>query len=267
MEPKPNGWADLYGAVFADEAVASRYHLRPPYPAATFDRLGALAAGGALLDVGCGPGDVARPLALRGLRVDAVDPSEPMLARARAAAGGDRVRWLHGRLEEVELDPPYSLVTAGDSVHWLDWPVAFPLLERVLAPGRFLALVHRDWLRDDWVAGRLRPIYARHSWNEDFEPLDPVVELERRGLFSPAGEERTPPEPWRPTLDELVQSHFSTSGLAVSRLRDAEGFAAEVAAAIVAELGAGERYELSVAATIVWGRPYAPGCGKLAARN
>ncbi len=258
MEPKPAGWGDRYAAVFGDRDVVDRYHLRPPYPAETFEVLSGLARGRAVLDVGCGPGDISRPLAARGARVDAVDPSEPMLAVARAAAGGERVRWIHGRVEEVELTPPYGLVTAGDSVHWLDWTVAFPLFVRILDPDGVLALVHRDWLQDAALRGLLRPIYERHSWNVDFEPLDPVVELERRGLFEREGEHETAADPWRPTLDELVESHFSASGLARSRLRDPEAFAGEARAAIVAALGAPERYELEVAAKIVWGRPRPP---------
>ena len=220
MEPKPAAWGDRYAAVFGDRDVVDRYHLRPPYPAETFEVLSGLARGRAVLDVGCGPGDISRPLAGRGARVDAVDPSEPMLALARAAAGGERVRWIHGRVEEVELTPPYGLVTAGDSVHWLDWKVAFPLFVRILDPDGVLALVHRNWLQDAALRGLLRPIYERHSWNVDFEPLDPVVELERRGLFEREGEHETAADPWRPTLDKLVESHFSASGLARSRLRD-----------------------------------------------
>ena len=45
MEPKPKGWARDYAAAFEAQSVASRYGLRPPYPAETFERLAALATG------------------------------------------------------------------------------------------------------------------------------------------------------------------------------------------------------------------------------
>jgi SAM-dependent methyltransferase len=260
MEPKPKGWSEPYAAVFREQSVVDAYHLRPAYPAETFDVLAELADGGAVLDVGCGPGDLARPLASRVTRVDAVDVSAAMVELGRTRPGGSaaNLRWTVGRVETAELDPPYALVVAGDSIHWLDWPVALPLFAAVLEPGAPLAVVHRDWLRDDRARERLRPIYARHSWNADFAPLDPAGELERRGLFDRRGERTTAPEPWRPTLNEIVGGHFSMSGFAPERLRDPGMFADEVRAAIETTLEATDgRYDLDVTATIVWGTPRA----------
>jgi SAM-dependent methyltransferase len=258
MEPKPRGWSERYGSVFRDRAVVDVYHLRPPYPPATLDLLAELAGGGPVLDAGCGPGELSRGLAPRVARVDAVDVSVPMLERGRALPGGDapNLRWLHGRIEEVELDPPYALAIAAESVHWFDWEVALPRLRSVLAPDAPFAVVHRDWLRDERVLERLRPVYRRHSWNDDFEPRDPATELERRGLLQKLGEREIAAVPWRPTLDELVEVHFSTSGLARGRVRDPEGFVAAVRAAVSETLEPGDdgRYDLDVAATVVWGR-------------
>ena len=94
VEPKPKGWGERYGAVFRDQSVVEHYGLRPPYPAETFEVLASLAVdgarlGGTVLDAGCGPGDLARPLAARVSRVDAVDVSEPMIALGRSLPGGE----------------------------------------------------------------------------------------------------------------------------------------------------------------------------------
>jgi SAM-dependent methyltransferase len=257
MEPKPKGWGPDYAAVFGDESVVERYHLRPPYPAGTFLVLASLARGGAVVDIGCGPGDLARPLAARVARVDAVDVSAPMIERGRRLAGGDapNLRWIVGRFETAALDPPYALAVAGDSIHWLDWEAAFPRLVSLLARDGFLAVVHRDWLRDERARERLRSTYTRHSWNVDYEPLDPVEELERRGLFERTGEHTTEPAAWRPTLDEIVEGHFSMSGFAPDRLDDPEAFARELRETLRATLEPREgRYDLDVTATITWGR-------------
>jgi SAM-dependent methyltransferase len=262
VEPKPKVWGERYGAVFRERSVVEHYGLRPPYPVETFDVLASLAArtapeGGAVLDAGCGPGDVARPLAARVAGVDAVDVSEPMIARGRALAGGDapNLRWVVARIEEAPLDPPYALVVAGDSIHWFDWETALPLFARVLARDASLAIVHREWLLDERAA--LAPVYDRHSWNDDFEPLDPIEELERRGLFERRGSYRTAPEPWRPTLDEIVRGHFSMSGFPPDRLRDRDAFASELRTALAEKLDARPDgcYDLEVTATIAWGRP------------
>ena len=257
MEAKPAGWSATAAAVFADEDVVAAYALRPPYPDETIARLAGLAGGGPVLDAGCGTGELARRLAPLVERVDGVDASAAMVAEARRLPGGAAVRWLHGRVEEAPVEPPYALVVAGDSVHWFDWDVALPRFCEVLRPGAPLAVVRRDWLRDEQAFAALRPVYARHSWNVDYAPLDPVEELERRGAFRRLGEHASAPAPWRPTLDELVEGHFSMGGFARSRIADPAAFAAEVRAAVAETLerAADGRYDLDVAGTVVWGLP------------
>jgi SAM-dependent methyltransferase len=258
VEPKPKGWSPEYASVFQDASVVDHYHLRPPYPDEAIEVLARLAGGGSVLDAGCGTGELARRLAIRVTRVDAVDVSAAMLERARRRTGGNasNLRWILGRIEDAPVDPPYALAVAGDSVHWFDWPVAMPRLAGALAPDGVLALVHREWLRDEPVRELLIPVYDRHSWNDDFEPLDVVEELVRRGLFERQGEHVTAPEPWKPTLDEVVGAHFSTSGFAPDRLQDPTAFATELGAVLQQALEPRDgRYDLDVRATIVWGRP------------
>jgi SAM-dependent methyltransferase len=261
VEPKPKGWSQRYGAVFAEQGVVDHYHLRPPYPRETIDLLASLAAGGAVLDLGCGTGELARRLAPRVARVDAVDVSEAMVARGRGLPGGDALglRWIVGPVEETDLEGPFTLVLAGDSMHWFDWDALFPRLAGALAADGTLALVHREWLRDARLWAALAPVFARHSWNEDFEPRDLVEELGRRSLFSQSGKSESAPEPWRPTLGELVSVHFSASGFAPSKLADPDRFAAEVRRAVETTLESHDgRYDLDVVGTVVWGRPGAP---------
>jgi SAM-dependent methyltransferase len=258
VEPKPAGWSRAYGAVFSEPDVVQAYRLRPPYPDEMIAKLVQLASEGAVIDAGCGTGELARRLAPHVERVDAVDVSAPMLAEAHKLAGDRQanLRWLHGAVEEIQLDPPYALVVAGDSVHWFDWERAMPRFAGWLAQDGFLAVVHRDWLRDPGARDLLRPIYDRHSWNSDFAPLDPVEELERRGLLVRLGEHVSAPTPWRPTLDEIVDCHFSMSGFARAHVADATAFARDVREAIAASLPASNgRYELDVVATVIWGRP------------
>ena len=49
-----------------------------------------------VLDLGCGTGALALLLAARGVEVIGVDPAAGSLRVARAKAGADRVRWVHG---------------------------------------------------------------------------------------------------------------------------------------------------------------------------
>ena len=258
VEPKPAGWSVEYGAVFGERGLVGRYHLRPAYPQELVDLLGELSGGGRVLDAGCGTGELARRLAPVASHVDAVDASEAMLAVARAESSPN-VTWIHGRIEDAELSPPYALAVCGDSIHWFDWERALPRLAELLADGGPLVIVQRDWMPEElWPL--LAPVYQRHSWNSHFERLDVVAELERRGLFTRSGQRVSEPAPWRPTLDEFVDVHFSTSGFAQERMRDPDGFDAEVRAIVEQTLTARDdgRYDLHVVGAATWGRPAAP---------
>ncbi len=162
MEPKPKGWSRAYGGVFAERSVVDRYHLRPPYPPDALDLLSALARGRPVIEAGCGIGELARRLAPRVRRVDAVDVSEPMVEHGRGLAGGDvqSLRWIVAAVEEAPLDPPYGLVVAGESIHWFDWDIALPRFAAILEADGLLALVRAPYRRStssEPVATRISP--------------------------------------------------------------------------------------------------------------
>ena len=160
LSPKPKHLGPEYGAQFGDESVVAAYRYRPPYPDEIFDVLAELLGDGqrTILDAGCGSGDLAIPLADIAERVDAVDPSGAMLAVARTRAGADRhhIRWIEATMEAAPLTPPYGLVTAGESLHWMDWPVVLRRMRDALAPGGYLAIVGRVEQSNPWWT-ELRP--------------------------------------------------------------------------------------------------------------
>jgi SAM-dependent methyltransferase len=77
-----------------------------------------------ILDLGCGTGrPVATTLAGEGHRVVGVDASEAMLARFRQRLPDHR--WIHGRIEHIELDEVFDAVICWDSLFHLPrqhWP-------------------------------------------------------------------------------------------------------------------------------------------------
>ena len=154
-------------------------------------------------------------------------------------------------------------MSAGDSVHWFDWPVALPRLAKLLAPDGRLAVVSRNWFQAPELRSRLGPIYGRFGANRDFRPLDSVAELERRGVFARDGDHTTAPTSWRPTLDEILRCHHSQNGFDVERMSadDVAAFDDQVEGvmrALVREGALAERdgrFELEMTATVVWGRP------------
>jgi SAM-dependent methyltransferase len=270
MEPKPKHLGAEHAAMFQDESVARAYRFRPPYPAEAIELLASLAVEPprAVLDVGSGTGDLARRLTPLVSRVDAVDLSAAMIEEGKRLPGGDHpsLHWIQAPVETAPLFPPYALITAGESLHWLDWSVVFPRLVEILSPNGILAIVGREWGHSAAIAERLRPLFAAYSTNRDFRPYDLLAELSARGLFEKQGERETASIPWRPSLDEYVEARHSQNGLSRERMgasRAAE-FDAELRrllAALRAEGLIDERgglLDLRAGARITWGKPKWP---------
>src|SRR3569623_113034 len=135
-------------ATFQDAGVVAAYLHRPPYPDALYRRLLELMpARRAVLDLGCGPGKIARALAPHVDEVLAIDPSAAMLRTGQALDGGERsnIRWRLAAAEDAPLsDAAFDLAVAGAAIHWMDPAIVFPRLARALAPGARLALVDGD---------------------------------------------------------------------------------------------------------------------------
>ncbi len=257
--PRPAHLTPENSARFTDASVVERYGFRLPYPRQIFQALAALVVDDprAVLDVGCGRGEIARPMAQLVDRVDAVDVSAPMIARGKTLPGGDnpRLRWILGRAEDVALQPPYALITAGSSLHWMDWEVVLPRFGRLLTARGMLAIVHRDELPVPWEDA-LRALMRRYSTLSNYQPFDLIAEISRRGLFEQAGEQSVAPVTFQQSLDEYVASLHSYSSLSLEYMSpaDAEAFDAAVRE-LVQQWSASGHIELQVTGSVVWGRP------------
>ena len=248
-------------ARFADAGVAEAYPHRPQYAPEVYDVLAGLVVGeprtAVVLDLGAGTGDLARPLAERVGRVDALDPSAPMIAKGRTLPGGDaaNLRWLAGRAEDTPLDGPYALMTAGESLHWMDWETVLPRLATVAAPGAVLAIVNREWVEPPWQEG-LRRLIEAHSTMTTWHTYDLIGLLEERGLFEPAGEWGSEPRRTRQSVDDYVESYHSRSSLTRSALtpESAAAFGAGLRAA-VAPWATNGSIETETISHITWGYP------------
>jgi SAM-dependent methyltransferase len=256
--PRPAHLTAHNADTFQLEGVVEAYHLRPPYPPELAAFLVGLMApkGGAVLELGCGTGEITRVLAPHVERIDAIDVSAPMLARARGMSGGGHaaIRWILGRAEDVDFDGPYALAVSGDALHWMEWDVVLPKIGAALAPGAHLAIVSAKY-DAPWLERLLDPI-VRYSAMQDFERYDLVEQLAARGLFETI-DERTPgPMGFTRTVDEYIEALHATAGLARERMgpENAAAFDGEVRA-IVAPYAADGVLRLEASAHVVWGSP------------
>ena len=262
MIPKPEHLGDIYASQFSDPSVVAAYPHRPPYPPATFSLIAGLIAAGprAVLDIGCGTGDIARNLAPLVDRVDAVDMSAPMIELGRTLPGGDdpRLHWILGRAEEAALDPPYALVTAGESLHWMPWGVIMPRLGAMLVSGGVLALIGRGSAPEPW-RDAMPALFGRFSTNRDFQPYDLVDELVRRNLFTRLGEATTEPVEARQSVASYVESFHSRNGFSRDRMRaeDAAAFDRELTD-LVLPFAVDGLVHTRVMGRVIWGIPHGP---------
>lgn len=158
----------------------SRY--RPPYPSALVTVLRdafRLDGKGMLLDLGCGPGSVAIPIAHLFERVVAMDPEPDMLREGREAAGRSGVKnieWIRGSSEDLSPNlGMFRLVTMGESFHWMDRRRTLEALYDLIDAGGGVAILGRGLPlplppMTAWRAGVCRVV--RHYLGEMSLPWD-----------------------------------------------------------------------------------------------
>ena len=262
VTPRPPAWSPQNASAFTLPGVVERYHLRAPYPSNLTPFLRGLAVpeADALLELGCGTGEISRSLAPYFARIDAVDVSGRMLERARAMTNGDHaaIRWIEARAEKAPLAGPYALAVAGASLHWMEWERVLPLIARHLAPTGVLAIVGARDVPPPWADG-LREAASRYSVIRDWQNADLIGLLESRGLFEAIDKRLLELEPYTRTIDEYIAAQHATSGLAADRMtaEDARAYDDEVRALVVPFASEG-KLNLASYVEADWGTPLDP---------
>ncbi|MGH3672714.1 MAG: class I SAM-dependent methyltransferase [Pseudonocardiaceae bacterium] len=159
---------------FSGDAAAYYARYRRGYPDSFVDALVhavMLSSANTIIDLGCGTGQLALPLAIRVGRVIGVDPEPDMLCHARAAAldsDASNVEWILGPAQDlVSIAAKYSdidAVTVANAIHLVDCVQLFQAALAVLRPGRGLAVIANStplWLQDTAWSHALRTFLER----------------------------------------------------------------------------------------------------------
>ncbi|MGD0245259.1 MAG: class I SAM-dependent methyltransferase [Streptosporangiaceae bacterium] len=179
------------------DGIAERYEeSRPSYPARVTEFVAAtaaLASGAAVLEIGCGTGQLTERLAGHGFRVTAIDIGPSMVAAARRRLRGAEVSFQVTAFEDLDAaDGSFDLVISSAAFHWIDPEVAFGKSARLLRRGGWLGLLGTEERYDHPVGTALDDLWIRHgdtggAWNR--RPSDPDARY-------PAPLHRgTPPDP------------------------------------------------------------------------
>ena len=158
-DPSAQFYAQTYGASVPDWPGEIEF-----YRSLAAD---ATSKGQAVMEVACGTGRVAIPLARAGARVTALDLSPLMLDVAREKSRSTpNIRWIEGDMRSFDLGEPFGLIIIpGHSFQNLLTPedqlATLRSIRRHLLPGGILVvhLDHQsvDWL--GWLAGPKRGIF------------------------------------------------------------------------------------------------------------
>ncbi len=111
-----------------------------------------------VIDVGCGTGQLAIPMAQHARSVIAIDPVAEMLSLGRQAAQAahtDNITWLLGDSSDLDtlVAPGARVATFAASFHWTDRPAVLRVLDRLLEPTGSIVTINDDLSdaeRPDW---------------------------------------------------------------------------------------------------------------------
>jgi SAM-dependent methyltransferase len=136
---------------------------RPPYAprliARVAERLN-LGADDHLIDLGCGPAQLAAAFAPGVASVTAIDPSADMLAIARGHVPANVTLLQASSYDLTPAHGPAKLVTMGRSFHWMDRADTLRRLDGIVAEGGAVALFHDT-----------HPAVPDNAWEAEFNAL------------------------------------------------------------------------------------------------
>ena len=250
--------ARSFGRIASDYDVA-----RPEYATEAVDRAAEvleLGTDARIVDLAAGSGTLTRALSERFRNVVAVEPDEEM--RAVLAQRPTNLEVRVGTAERIPLrDASVDAVFVGDAFHWFDGPVAVAEIDRVLRPGRGVALLWNLWWNegDDGTSDSLEP------------PLPPLARAlfddvyVRSGRAAARAEKAEPAacfrdSPFGPLAIETFERSRQLSGAEVVELYSTVSAVAWLPVAERAELKRqlvsllGDAYLLKITTVLYWGR-------------
>ncbi|MEU3525529.1 class I SAM-dependent methyltransferase [Streptomyces sp. NPDC038707] len=221
---------------FAHPRLAAVYDALHPVRADLDAYLGIAERSGArrVLDIGCGTGAFALLLAGRGIEVVGVDPARASLDVARAGAGGERVRWIHG--DATGLPPlRVDLATMTGNVAQAivephAWQETLRGAREALRPGGRLVFETRDPARRGWEEWTREQSYfvtevpgagTVEYWVEVTEVDGQLVTFRQSYAFAADGRVLTSDSTLRFRERAEIERDLRTHGYALEEVRDA----------------------------------------------
>jgi ubiquinone/menaquinone biosynthesis C-methylase UbiE len=150
------------------DEIAARYDAtRRGYPSEIVDTVittAGLGPGAAVLEIGCGTGQLTRHLAALGFELTAIDIGAAMVSAARSNVPDGAARFAVTSFEDFQAaDRSFDLIVSATAFHWIDPGVAWIKTARLLRPNGWLALLTTGEHYDDPLGAGLRELWARRG--------------------------------------------------------------------------------------------------------
>jgi ubiquinone/menaquinone biosynthesis C-methylase UbiE len=150
------------------DGVARLYEAtRPGYPPELAGFVAATAGAGpgaAVLEVGCGTGQLTERLVPLRFALTAIDVGASMIEVARERITAGDVTFLAVPFEELDAaDASFDLVVSGAAFHWIDPEARFRKAARLLRPGGWLAVAGYDERYDEPLGPALDRLWLARS--------------------------------------------------------------------------------------------------------
>lgn len=249
------------GASFEDVSVVENYIYRPPYPASVYSKLRSIAPQhNCLLDLGCGPGKISRPLSLHFRNVIAIDPSQAMINLAHTMEDGRaaNIEWIVGLAEDYENSGNcFDLIVAAAIIHWMDHNRLFPRLKSLASTNYKIAIVSGDTpFKPAWTAdwelffAKWVPLATGKEFDHDRKQ---EIRSEYQSYLHVEGAEFFISDPITQSVSDVIRCQHSRDTFAPSRLGDQLlQFDAELKE-IPMPYADGLMLQFSVGSQVVWG--------------
>lgn len=153
------------------DQVARLYEAtRPGYPAGLAEFVAATAGAGAaaaVLEVGCGTGQLTERLVPLRFALTAIDVGAAMIEVARERFTGDGVVFHAVAFEELDAaDASFDLIISGAAFHWIDPGVRFRKAAGLLRPGGWLAVAGYEERYDEPFGSVLDDMWLARSHDD-----------------------------------------------------------------------------------------------------
>ena len=171
------------------DGVAGLYDTsRQGYPPELVDEVVTHAGAGpgaAVLEIGCGTGQLTRQLAGRGFELTAIDIGASMVQAARRNVTDPAVRFQVSSFEAFSDGGPFDLIASATAFHWVDPQVGLAKATRLLRPGGWLALLTTGERYPEPLQSQLHELWLRYNRSSQEWTSQPawLTGLREGGLF------------------------------------------------------------------------------------